>query len=116
MSKSSSICINHHIAELQGVDFELLNDQKKLVEKTHKVAQELKLTILNTFIHRFEPHGLSLVLIISQSHIAIHTWPEHGYMHVDMVTCSESAGISESEKTLQKHFSPIKITSKKINY
>ena len=116
MPKISGVFINHHIAELHGANFELLDDQQKLLAKTRGVARELKLTILNTFIHRFEPHGLSLVLVISQSHLAIHTWPEFGYMHVDLVTCSENANLDSFQQVLQNHFSPQKISSRKINY
>ncbi|MCL5784030.1 MAG: adenosylmethionine decarboxylase [Patescibacteria group bacterium] len=116
MSKIVDIFIDHHIAELEGVDFEFLNDQDKLLQAAKNVAQNLGLTVVNSFIHRFEPHGLSLVLVISQSHIAIHTWPEYGYMHLDIMTCSEGDNLQSLESVLQQEFTPSKITVKKIDY
>lgn len=116
MSKTREIFVNHHIAELAGVNPKLLNDPDLLIKTVTQVAEDLKLTILNTFIHRFEPHGLSLIMIISQSHIAIHTWPEYGYLHMDILTCSEHTELSNLEETLKKAFNPQKIDSKKIDY
>lgn len=47
-------------------------------------------TIIKEVTHEFSPHGLSCVLVISESHIALHTWPEHGYVAVDIFTCDLS--------------------------
>lgn len=116
MPNSSGIYIDHHIAELEGVDPQLLNNPDELLMAAKNMAEDLKLTIVNTFIHKFEPHGLSLILVISQSHIAIHTWPEFGFMHVDIMTCSPEAGLDKLEKVLQKHFSPAKTHAEKIKY
>ena len=45
--------------------------------------------IVTETFHRFSPHGISGVVIITESHLAIHTWPEHGYAAVDLFTCGE---------------------------
>lgn len=116
MPNFSGIYINHHIAELEGVNSELLNEERALLDAAESVAQELSLIVVNSFIHRFTPHGLSLILVISQSHIAIHTWPEFGYMHLDIMTCSEGASLDKLEEILKKEFSPQKISSKRIDY
>lgn len=116
MPKSAHINIDHHVAELEGIEFDLLNNPQKLLETTQKAAASLNLTVVNSFVHRFEPHGLSLVLVLSQSHLAIHTWPEHGYLHMDMVTCSEGIDSESFEEALHNYFSPSTITSKKIQY
>jgi S-adenosylmethionine decarboxylase proenzyme len=47
-------------------------------------------TIVSECFHRFSPHGISGVLVIAESHLAIHTWPEHGYAAVDLFTCSQT--------------------------
>lgn len=44
--------------------------------------------MVKTVAYRFEPIGLTLVYILSESHLAIHTWPEHKLLHLDLVTCS----------------------------
>ncbi|KKR80922.1 MAG: S-adenosylmethionine decarboxylase proenzyme [Candidatus Daviesbacteria bacterium GW2011_GWA1_41_61] len=116
MPNSAQIYIDHQVAELEGVNFELLNSEDKLLPTAQKVAEQLNLRVVKSFIHRFDPHGLSLMLVLSQSHLAIHTWPEHGYMHVDIVTCSANMASSKFAEVLKKYFSPTKITCRKIEY
>lgn len=113
---SSDVYINHHVAQIQGVNSQILNNPDLLMRSALQIAKDLNLTVVNTFIHKFKPHGLSLVIVISQSHIAIHTWPEYGYLHIDILTCSEHAQLTKLEEALKKVFNPQKIDSKKIDY
>jgi len=58
------------------------------VEKVMKLAATaIGATILSGHFHQFEPHGVSGVLVISESHFAVHTWPELGYAAIDLFTC-----------------------------
>ena len=45
-------------------------------------------TIVTEIFHNFSPHGVSGVIVIAESHVAIHTWPEHTYAAVDIFSCS----------------------------
>lgn len=45
-------------------------------------------TIVKTVFHNFSPYGVSGVVVITESHVTIHTWPEHGYAAVDIFSCS----------------------------
>ena len=47
-------------------------------------------TYVTDVFHHFSPHGVSGVIVISESHVTIHSWPEHGYAAVDVFTCGES--------------------------
>ena len=47
-------------------------------------------TIVTETFHHFSPHGVSGAVIIAESHLAIHTWPEYGYAAVDLFTCGDS--------------------------
>lgn len=47
-------------------------------------------TILGHHFHRFTPHGVSGVVVLAESHFAIHTWPEHGYAALDLFTCGRT--------------------------
>jgi S-adenosylmethionine decarboxylase len=74
-------------AEFYNCNREILNDVY-LVEKLMKeAALEAKATIVESVFHRFSPYGVSGVVVISESHLAIHTWPEYGYAAVDIFTC-----------------------------
>lgn len=46
-------------------------------------------TVIGEIFHRFSPQGVTGVVAIAESHVSIHTWPEHGYAAVDVFTCSE---------------------------
>ncbi len=53
-------------------------------------AEYAKATVVEDVFHKFNPHGISGVVVIAESHLAIHTWPEYGYAAVDLFTCGES--------------------------
>jgi S-adenosylmethionine decarboxylase len=53
-------------------------------------AKLAKATIIGTHLHHFSPFGISGVVVIAESHLAIHTWPEYGYAAVDIFTCGET--------------------------
>ena len=55
-----------------------------------KAARDSNATIVNSVFHRFNPHGVSGVVVIAESHLAIHTWPEYNYAAVDLFTCGSS--------------------------
>ncbi|MFN3346384.1 MAG: adenosylmethionine decarboxylase, partial [Candidatus Bipolaricaulaceae bacterium] len=46
-------------------------------------------TLIDVHVHTFNPHGVSGVAVIAESHISLHTWPEHGYVALDVFTCGE---------------------------
>ncbi len=52
-------------------------------------ANLARCTVVNSVFHEFSPHGVSGVVIVQESHLAIHTWPEHGYAAIDVFTCGE---------------------------
>ncbi|HBT46409.1 MAG TPA: S-adenosylmethionine decarboxylase proenzyme [Peptococcaceae bacterium] len=79
----------HVLAEIYGCSFELLNDIKKVEEIMVKAALEAGAEIREVCFHKFSPQGVSGVVVISESHLAIHTWPELGYAAVDVFTCGE---------------------------
>ena len=80
----------HLLLELKDCDKEVLNDISFLKSVLLAAADEAGATVLGNSFHRFNPHGVSGVVIISESHLCIHTWPEHGYAAVDIFTCGDS--------------------------
>lgn len=79
----------HVLAEMYGCDFDILNDVKKVEEIMVNAALEAGAEIREVVFHKFSPQGVSGVVVISESHLAIHTWPELGYAAVDVFTCGE---------------------------
>lgn len=79
----------HLLLELKDCNSKVLNDQKRIQEILVSAAKEAKATIVETSFHRFSPFGVSGVVVIAESHLTIHTWPEYGYAAVDIFTCGD---------------------------
>ncbi|MFH1188611.1 MAG: adenosylmethionine decarboxylase [bacterium] len=101
----------HIIAEFFGCDH--LNNlpivKKALIDAAHVCGA----TILGTHFHTFDPQGLTGYVLLAESHISVHTWPEFGYAAVDVYTC----GLMQTHKAvehLQKVFNAEHVDSQKI--
>lgn len=77
----------HLILDLFGCNPAGLNDSEFLLGLSLKVVDLLKLQVVSKAIHCFQPHGVSVDVILSESHLALHTWPEYGYASVDIFSC-----------------------------
>jgi len=75
------------IVELYGCTRDLLDDPKHSERILVDAVNRSGATIIQPFFHHFSPHGVSGVVVIAESHVAIHTWPEYGYCAVDIFTC-----------------------------
>lgn len=77
----------HVLAELTGCPAAVLNDVAKLEASFRDCAERGGATLVSSHFHHFSPQGVSGVVIIAESHVTVHTWPEHGYAAVDVFTC-----------------------------
>ncbi len=80
----------HLLVEYYDCDENTLNDLNRIEDLLNDAAREARATIVRSTFHRFAPQGVSGVVVIEESHLSIHTWPEHGYAAVDFYTCGES--------------------------
>ena len=76
----------HLLLELKDCDARLLNDLDYLREVLADVAKLIGATLIKDSFYQFTPQGVSGVIIIAESHIAIHRWPEYSYAAVDVFT------------------------------
>ena len=79
----------HCLLELYDCPAELLNDRAFIERALREAAREAKSTLLSEVSHQFLPHGVTAFVLLAESHISIHTWPENGYAAVDVFTCGE---------------------------
>ena len=79
----------HLLTEFYGCDRETLNDPNRIKKIMEEAAITSGASIVQSVFHLFNPHGISGVVVIAESHLAIHTWPEYGYSAVDIFTCGE---------------------------
>jgi S-adenosylmethionine decarboxylase len=75
------------IVDLKECNPKLLNDLSYIRETLREVVQHLGAHAVGETFHQFSPQGITGVIAIAESHIAIHTWPEHNYAAVDIFTC-----------------------------
>ena len=94
----------HVLAELQGCPFEILNDIKKIEKIMVKAALQAGAEVREFVFHKFSPQGVSGVVVISESHLAIHTWPELGYAAVDVFTCGDTVNPWDACNYLVENF------------
>ena len=80
----------HLLLELKDCNKETLNDLSFLKGSLLAAANEAGAVVLGESFHQFNPQGVSGVVMIAESHIFIHTWPEYGYAAADIFTCGNS--------------------------
>lgn len=80
----------HLLVELYNCDTTILNSVERVERIMNQAAVACGATVVQSTFHRFQPYGVSGVVVIAESHLAIHTWPEYGYASVDLFTCGDS--------------------------
>lgn len=83
--------------EASGCDPETLGDPLKLREILLRAAKEAKMDVRTVHFYKFSPTGVSGMVIVTGSHISIHTWPENRYAAIDVYICGDA---SEPEKAI----------------
>lgn len=87
MSKSLG---KHALVEFYRCSPQILNNADALEEIVLRALKTAGTSVINSFFHKFSPHGITGIIIIAESHFAIHTWPEFRYAAVDLFTCGDS--------------------------
>lgn len=95
--------------ELYGCASQPLRHVETVRQAVLTAARRAKATIVTDLFHEFNPYGVSGVVVIAESHVAIHTWPEHGCVSVDIFSCSPKLSSAVVEAVLAKAFRPTQI-------
>ncbi|MDQ7030473.1 MAG: adenosylmethionine decarboxylase [Ardenticatenia bacterium] len=77
----------HLIVELWTHNAQVLDDPVFLRDTLMAAARRGNLNVINIAMHEFAPHGVTGVVLLAESHLSIHTWPEYGYAAIDVFTC-----------------------------
>ncbi len=94
----------HIVAELSLCEPELLADLDGVKQAMVESAEVANAEVREVAFHRFIPHGVSGVVVIAESHLSIHTWPEIGYAAVDIYTCGSHTSPMKALEYLSKKF------------
>jgi len=92
----------HLLAELVDCDSVLLIDSEKLEKAMKDAARLAGATVVDSVFHRYNPQGLSGIVVIAESHISIHTWPEYKYAAVDCFTCGSNVDPERALSSLKQ--------------
>ena len=94
----------HLILEMNGCDAALLDNLEHVGRAMNLAVRNSGATTIKPFFHQFAPQGVSGVVVISESHFSIHTWPEYGYAAVDIFTCGDCIDMDIAVETLRDEF------------
>ena len=96
----------HLLLELHDCNRKILNDIDAIREIMIAAATGCGATILGESFHQFSPQGVSGVIIIAESHLTIHTWPEHGYAGADIFTCGTTVKPEKAAEVIIERLHP----------
>ena len=94
----------HLLLELHDCGSEILNNLETVKAALVEAAKRAEATIIDVVFHEFNPFGISGVVVIAESHLSIHTWPEYRYAAVDIFSCGDSLKPGEAASYLVDQF------------
>ena len=108
-----------HLGYQKTIDFyacdaKSIDDCAYIKQTLIEAARIMQLTVVNATIHEFSPIGVSGVIVIEESHIAIHTWPEHEYVAIDIFTCSPYNTLEAGVSFLKDAFKADRVVTEEI--
>ena len=105
----------HYIWDVSICDSEKISYLTSIKLLMEDLVSTFKLSVLNASYNQFAPHGVTGVLLLEESHLSIHTWPDTEYVALDLCSCKEIANIQEIEAILNQHIgNQIQIATKTI--
>lgn len=104
----------HILAEIYGCDEKMLNNRSLIEEIMVESALEAGAEVREVAFHKFSPQGVSGVVVVSESHLAIHTWPELGYAAVDVFTCGDRVNPWDACNYLTSRFNAKHMTATEV--
>lgn len=104
----------HIVADAWGIEFNRINDVSFLKDHLEKAANICGATVLSVEGQAFDPFGATVIVILSESHLSIHTYPEKGYAAIDGYTCGDKIDPRVAVDYLLNILEPKKVYTQKI--
>jgi S-adenosylmethionine decarboxylase len=99
----------HIVADFYGVDRDILAYVENLKPIFEDTVRDVKLTKISSDYYQFRPFGASGIVLLAESHISFHTWPEHGLITLDIYTCGSPEQAEEAFRYLKNRFNPARV-------
>lgn len=103
------------IAEFYHCNSDCLNDVDFIRRTMVEAAEKAGATIVTETFHHFSPHGVSGAVIIAESHLSIHTWPEYAYAAVDLFTCGDSVSSEAAFNHLRESLESAQVSTMEMH-
>ena len=104
----------HVAVDAWGVDFKLLNNAEWLQTHMVEAAEVSGATVLSVQAKKFDPQGATVLVLLSESHLSIHTYPEKGFAAIDCYTCGETVDPQTAIDYMISVLNPEKVYAKKL--
>ncbi|MBI4706825.1 MAG: adenosylmethionine decarboxylase [Candidatus Omnitrophica bacterium] len=111
--KEGPFCSIHLTADFISPKI-FIEDAEELENILYQAAFAANNTPLKAVVHKFPVQGITGVILLAESHISIHTWPEHDYVAVDIFTCGEKTQPLKALEYLKKKFLPEKVKFEEV--
>lgn len=92
----------------------LVDDVERLEKIMLNACHVANATILGVSSHKFEPQGVTVMVLLAESHISLHSWPEYDYVAIDVFTCGQNMDPQGAIDYLEDRLQPSKIETRKI--
>jgi len=104
----------HTLLDLYGCNPKRLKRAREVKALLCQAVRQGGGTIVKAVFHNFSPYGVSGVVVITESHVTIHTWPEHQYAAVDIFSCSKKLDHGAIRRRLQKALSATRVSGRRL--
>ena len=91
-----------------------LNDDVFLLDLAERAAEAARSHVVERVVHRYPKEGVTVILILAETHLSIHTWPEHGYAAVDVFICGEGRDPHAAWDVIKEGLRPASFEEKEI--
>lgn len=105
--------ITQLLVDLYGCEADL-DDEGFLLDTLERASNAVGSTVLQRITQRFSPVGVSAILILAETHISVHTWPEHGYAALDIFICGEGKDPKVAWEVVREALGPESFEMKEI--
>ncbi len=104
----------HLVGDLLGVDPKKISNADTMQDIMESAVKYGKLTKIRSYYHQFSPSGVSGIVLLAESHLSFHTWPEHGLVALDIFTCGPTENAESALEFILGKLAPSSIEYKRI--
>jgi len=114
LKKTKFPFVSHYTYKVFEASYEKMRNEKILENLARKICSEHRLKIVDVVATEFDPKGFTLSLILKNSNLTIHTWPEFNALHIDLITCSPIYKAENLRNTVSKVFESPLVEEKRV--